>query len=92
MAMTSGASEDLRAGMTTVSEFRAHLAHAQVTTRDVTPSSDASPKAVRASSPVIGRSPQNPEADRRTSEVFREGARYLEKLRGFHLSRLVVTL
>lgn len=92
-----GAKEDLRAALTTASEFKSHLAAAPAPTKDATSRTDQALKAALASSPAIGRGPEIPArspissvADRKTpTELFRQEARYLEKLRGF--SALMVT-
>ncbi len=71
-----GAKEDLRAGMASVNDFKSRLVHAPAVA------------AVR----MAGHGPETPErsptafgpgADRKATEVFREQARYLEKLKGF---------
>jgi len=93
-----GAKEDLRVGMATADELKSHLVHAPSSTKDASVKADQSPKAVLPSSSMIGRTPgvldsspgpSAPSADPRATELFRQEARYLEKLRGF--SALMVT-
>jgi len=94
-----GPKEDLRAALTTASEFKSHLADAPAPTKDAISRTDQSLKAALASSAAIGRGSEIParspissasSADRKApTELFRQEARYLEKLRGF--SALMVT-
>src|SRR2546426_4068106 len=71
-----GAEEDLRLGMTTVNDFKSRLVHAPAvaTSRMAGQSTETPERPVTASSTG---------ADRRTTELFRQEARYLEKLKGF---------
>lgn len=76
-----GAHEDLRAGMATANEFKSRLVHVPaIATSRI---GGQSPEITERSATTSG-----PGADRRTTELFRQEARYLEKLKG--LSALMV--
>jgi len=76
-----GAKEDLRSGMATLNDFKSHLAHAPA----IPTSSMAGRTSETAEHSAIA---SGPGAERRASDLFRQEARYLEKLKGF--SALIV--
>jgi len=71
-----GAKEDLRAGMATVNDFKSHLAHVPVIATSRMAGQIPETAERSATTPGLG-------ADRRATDLFRQEARYLEKLKGF---------